>query len=176
MDLDKIGSGPKGKVPDLLHVVVEVPKGSKNKYEFDKKTGALFLDRILFTTNIYPGDYGFVPQTLCEDGDPVDVLVFVSQSNYPGTVLTVKPVALLKMIDEKGRDDKIIAVPYQKLDPRFEGIDDLKDLRKQMIQEISHFFQHMKELEPGKFVKIEGWQNSKAAKSYVMKSIKRYKS
>jgi inorganic pyrophosphatase len=174
MDLEKIGVGPKGKVPNLLHMVVEVPKGSKNKYEFDLEKGALFLSRILFTTNVYPGDYGFIPQTLCEDGDPVDVLVFVSEPNYPGTVLRVRPVALLKMIDEKGRDDKIIAVPDDTIDPRFKDIRDLKDLSKQMVDEISHFFMHMKELEPGKFVKVERWENAKVAKEFIQDSMQQY--
>lgn len=174
--MKKIGPGPKGGVPDLLHVIIEIPKGSKNKYEFNKQAGALFLDRTLFTTNVYPGDYGFVPQTLCEDGDEVDVLVIVSEPNYPGTVLRVRPVALLKMIDEKGRDDKIVAVPDDSIDPRLKGIRDLNDLLKQVMDEISHFFQHMKELEPGKFVKVEGYENAKAAKEFVTKAIKNFKS
>jgi len=173
MDTNKVGAGPKGKVPNLIHVVVEVPKSSKNKYEFDMESGALFLNRILFTTNIYPGDYGFIPNTLCDDGDPVDVLVLVSEPNYPGSVLRVRPVALLKMVDEKGRDDKVIAVPDDEIDPRFKEVRDLKNLSKQMMEEVSHFFSHMKELEPGKFVKVDGWENSKSAKSFIEDAIQK---
>ncbi len=173
MDLEKIGVGPKGKVPQLLHVVVEVEKGSRNKYEFDKDAGALILSRLLFTTNVYPGDYGFIPGTLCEDGDPADVLVFVSEPNHPGVVLRVRPVALMKMVDEKGRDDKIVAVPDDDVDPHFKDVRDLKDISKQTIEEITHFFTHMKELEPGKFVRVEGWENAKAAKAFVQDSIQR---
>lgn len=174
MDPDKLGAGPAGKVPQLLHMVVEVPKGSKNKYEFDAERCALFLSRVLFTTNVYPGDYGFVPCTLCDDGDPVDVLAIVSEPNYPNTVLRVRPIALMRMVDEKGRDDKVIAVPDDAIDPRFKDMRDLKDLSKQMVDEISHFFMHMKELEPGKFVKVERWDNAKAAKDFITDSLQQY--
>ena len=173
MDLDKIGVGPAGKVPQLLHVFVEVAKGSKNKYEFNKEADVMFLDRLLFTTNVYPGDYGFIPGTLCEDGDPVDAIVFVSEPNHPGVVLRVRPIALMKMVDEKGRDDKIVAVPDDAIDPHFKGFRDLKDISKQTIEEITHFFTHMKELEPGKFVHVEGWENAKAAKAFVQDAIER---
>ncbi len=174
MDLSKIPPGPDHRFPDVIYVVVEVPKGTKNKYEMDKESGALFLNRVLFTTNIYPGDYGFVPGTLAEDGDPMDCLVFVTQPNTPGSVIPVKPVALLKMSDENGVDNKVIAFPAAHVDPRFNDKRDLKDLPSSFRKEITHFFSHMKELEPGKWVKIKGWGNSRRAKEYLLKSRKAY--
>ena len=168
-------TGPKGKVPDVVYVIVEIPKGSRNKYEMDKESGAIFLDRDLFTSMEYPGDYGSIPQTLCGDGDPVDALVLVTESHYPGIVIPARPVALIKMTDEKGRDDKVLCVPEKKIDPRFNGMKDLKDIPDHIIKEITHFFMHMKELEPGKWTKIEKWENSKKAKKFIEESIMLYK-
>lgn len=174
MDVSKIPPGPDKKFPGIIHVVVEVPKGTKNKYEMDEKSGALILDRVLFTTNIYPGDYGFVPGTISEDGDPVDCLVFVTERNFAGAVIPVRPVALMRMEDERGSDNKIIAFPAPKVDPRFKGKNDLCDLSPQFKKEIAHFFSHMKELEPGKWVKVKGWANAKTAISYLEKCRKEY--
>lgn len=167
--------GPKDKSPDVVYIIVEVPKGTKGKYELDKKTGALILDRDLYTAMVYPGDYGSVPQTFCEDEDPVDALILVSQPHYPGIVIPARPVALMKMIDEKGRDDKILCVPDTKIDPAFKDIKDLKDVPENLILEIKSFFKHYKELEPGKWLKMEKWQGQKEAKKYILDSVKLYK-
>lgn len=167
--------GPKDKFPEVIYVIVEVSKGSKEKYEFDKKTGALFLDRDLFASMIFPGDYGSVPQTLCEDGDPVDVLVLVSQPHYPGVVIPARPVALMKMIDERGRDDKVLCVPNDRVDPSFKEIRDLKDVPEYLVLEIKNFFEHYKDLEPEKWVRVEGWQGQEEARKYILDSAKSYK-
>jgi len=166
--------GPKGKVPNVIHVFVEIPKGAREKYELNKESGILFLDRDLFTSMVYPGDYGFVPKTLCEDGDPVDALILVSQPHFPGVVIRARPIGLLKMIDENGRDDKVICVPDDKTDPRFKNIRDVKDVHPHLIKEIKHFFKHMKELEPGKWVTIERVENAEKAKKFINDSILLY--
>lgn len=167
--------GPKDRFPEIIYVIVEVPKGTKAKYEMDEKTGVLFLDRDLFTSMVYPGDYGLIPQTFCEDGDPVDALVLVSQSHYPGIVIPARPVALMRMEDEAGRDDKILCVPDIKVDTTFKDIKDLEDISEHYLLEIKHFFKHMKELEPGKWLKFEKWEGVKEAKKYILDSIKLYK-
>lgn len=167
-------TGPTGKVPDVIYVIVEVPKGTKGKYEMDEETGALILDRDLFTSMVYPGDYGSVPQTFCVDGDPVDALVLVSQPHYPGVVIPARPIALMKMTDEEGRDDKILCVPDTQVDPSFEEIKDLKDVPKHLIEEIKYFFQGYKELEPGKWIKLEEWEGAKEAKKYILDSVELY--
>lgn len=175
MGIEDIPTGPKGKVPRVCYVFVEIPMGSRNKYETDKRSGRIFLDRVLFSTERYPGDYGFIPQTLSEDGDPLDCLVLVSESNFHGAIIPVRPVAVINMSDEKGKDDKIVAVPDFKVDPRFERIKDLKDLPKHQLFEIRHFFEHMKELEPGKWVKVKGWSDAAAARAMIKKAIAAYK-
>ena len=174
MSVEDIPTGPKRKAPGVCYVFVEIPMGSKNKYEADKR-GNIFLDRVLFSTERYPGDYGFIPCTLYDDGDTLDCLVLVSEPNHPGVILPVRPVAVMRMIDEKGKDDKIIAVPDFKIDPRFDYIKDLNDIPKQYLIEIRHFFEHMKELEPGKWVKVKGWGNSTAAKAMIKKAMDKYK-
>ena len=170
-----LDTGPKNKVPNVIYVIVEVPKGTKEKYEMDEETGAFILDRDLFTSMVYPGDYGSVPRTLCEDGDPADALILVSQPHYPGVVIPARPIGLMKMIDEKGRDDKVLCVPDKKIDPRYKNIEDIKDVPIHLIAEIKHFFKHMKELEPGKWVKIERVENAERAKKFINDSIKLYK-
>ena len=172
MDISKIPAGPEGKVPEELYVVIEVPRGSQNKYELDKESGAFFLDRVLFTSMHYPFDYGFVPKTLCEDGDPLDCLVLTTWPLMPGIVVRVRPIGLLIMEDEKGQDEKLLAVPVEKIDPRFAHIQDIKDLPKSILDEIKHFFEHYKELEPGKWVKVKEWKGKQEALEFVKKVLK----
>ncbi len=167
--------GPKDKFPEVVYVIVEVPKDSKEKYELDKKTGALFLDRDLFGSMVFPGDYGSIPQTLCEDGDPIDALILVSQPHYPGVVIPVRPIGLIKMEDEKGRDEKVLCVPDDKIDPSFREVRDLKDVPEHHLLEIENFFEYYKYLEPGKWVKIEEWQDREGAYKYIGEAVKSYK-
>mgnify|MGYP000041108996 CR=1 FL=1 len=169
MSLEKLKAGPKDKVPEEVYVLIEIPKGSQNKFEFDKETGFIFVDRVLYTSMHYPFDYGFVPKTLCEDGDPLDCLVITSIPLFPGVVIKARPIGLLVMEDEKGMDEKLIAVPAEKIDPRFKEIKDIKDLPKHYLEEIKHFFEHYKELEPGKWVKIKEWKNAEEAKEFIKK-------
>jgi len=164
--------GPKGEVPDVVYVIIEVPKDSRAKYEMDEKTGALFLDRDLFTSMVYPADYGSIPHTFSKDGDPLDALVLVTQPHIPMSVIESRPVGILKMIDEKGQDDKILCVPEHTVDPRFNEVNDIKDLPAHILDEVKHFFEHMKELEKGKFIKFEKFVGAKEAKECIEESIK----
>jgi len=166
--------GPKGKFPDVVHVIVEISKGSKEKYELDKKSGVLFLDRDLFGSMIYPGDYGMVPHTLCDDGDSADALVLVNQPHIPGIVIPCRPVALMKMEDEKGSDDKLLCVPDDKIDPSFKEIRDVGDVPDYVLAEIKNFFEHYKDLEPGKWVKVKDWQGKEQAKKFLLESQENY--
>lgn len=136
--------------------MVEIPKGSRNKYELDHETGALWLDRMLFTATQYPADYGFVPETLADDGDPLDVLVLLDEPTFPGCHIRARVVGVFRMRDEKGDDEKILAVPAT--DPRWAEVTDLADLAPHLLDEISHFFAVYKELEPGKETTVLGWQ------------------
>lgn len=174
MVLEKLPSGK--NPPDDIYVVIEIPMGSGVKYEVDKKTGLVFVDRILYTSMVYPFNYGFVPQTLEEDGDPVDVLVLGSDPLAPGVVIRARPVAVLYMRDEEGPDAKIVAVPHEKIDPRYKDLKDVGDIPKAVKERIKHFFEHYKELEPGKFVKVEGWGTAEEAKKRIKEAIERYKS
>jgi inorganic pyrophosphatase len=143
-----------------LNCFVEIPKGSRNKYEYDVETGVIKLDRFLFSSMVYPTDYGFIPDTLALDGDPLDAMVCVSEPTFPGCVIPVKPIALFKMEDDKGIDDKILCVPLQ--DPAWNTLDTLEDLSKQLRDEIEHFFSVYKDLEQ-KSVRVEGWFSREAA-------------
>jgi inorganic pyrophosphatase len=151
--------------------VIEIPRGSRNKYEVDHETGRVFLDRVLFTAFTYPTDYGFFENTLGEDGDPLDVLVLLEYPLFPGVGVKVRPVGVLNMTDEAGGDAKIIAVPYK--DPRWQHIQDVNDVPEQTRKEIEHFFTHYKDLEPGKFVNIEEWGDAAAAEKLVQEAIGR---
>ena len=151
--------------------VIEIPRGSRNKYEVDHETGRVFLDRVLFTAFTYPTDYGFFENTLGEDGDPLDVLVLLEYPLFPGVGVKVRPVGVLNMTDEAGGDAKIIAVPYK--DPRWLHIQDVSDVPEQTRKEIEHFFTHYKDLEPGKFVNIEEWGDAAAAEKLVQEAIER---
>ncbi|MDP4586078.1 MAG: inorganic diphosphatase [Microbacteriaceae bacterium] len=152
--------------------VIEIPKGSRNKYEVDHKTGRVFLDRVLFTTFVYPTDYGFFENTLGLDGDPVDVLVLLDYPLFPGVGLTVRPVAVFNMTDDGGSDAKVIAVLEK--DPRWAHIQDIDDIPEFTKKEIEHFFEHYKDLEPGKWVKTEGWQGRAEAEQIVEDGIARF--
>lgn len=150
-------------------VVVEIPRGSRNKYEVDHETGRVYLDRVLFTSFVYPTDYGFFENTLGLDGDPVDVLVLLEYPVFPGVGVKVRPVGVLNMSDEAGSDAKVIAVPYK--DPRWQHIQDIDDVPQQTRDEIQHFFEHYKDLEPGKWVKLEAWGNAAEAEAIVEAGI-----
>ncbi|MCJ7467368.1 MAG: inorganic diphosphatase [Maribacter sp.] len=153
-------------------VLIEIPKGSRNKYEYDFALKRIRYDRMIFSSMMYPADYGFVPETLALDGDPLDVLVLVTEPTFPGCVIEVKPIGVFHMADEKGPDEKIISVPIA--DPIANSTRDLKDLNPHLLKEIEHFFRVYKDLEK-KIVDVEGWGDAKEAKSIVAKCKKRFK-
>lgn len=155
-----------------IEVVVEIPKGSRNKYEYDHHTGRIRLDRMLFSSVHYPSDYGFVIDTLAEDGDPLDALVLVGEPTFPGCEITAKPIGLFRMWDEMGRDDKILCVPVK--DPQWNWINQLADMPQNMLREIEHFFAVYKELEEKK-VGVDGWEPLPAALEVIEASRRRYK-
>lgn len=146
---------------DCIHVVIEIPRGSRNKYEIDHDDGRVYLDRRLFTATTYPADYGFIPDTLAGDGDPLDALVLNEEPVYPGVICEARPVGVLYMRDEAGEDAKLICVPPN--EPRFQGVHDLADLTPQLVQEIQHFFNVYKELEPNKHSSAAGMGGREAA-------------
>ncbi|MGH3620757.1 MAG: inorganic diphosphatase [Sciscionella sp.] len=152
---------------------VEVPTGSRNKYEVDHETGRIKLDRTLFTATAYPCDYGFIPDTLAEDDDPLDVLVLVEQPTFPGCVISVRPVAVFWMRDEKGPDAKILCVPAG--NPRQDHIQDKDSVAAHLLDEIGHFFQVYKDLEPGKSTDVRGWENREAAEQVVEEARQRWR-
>ncbi len=152
--------------------VIEIPKGSRNKYEVDHETGRVYLDRVLYTTFVYPTDYGYFENTLGLDGDPVDVLVLLDYPLFPGVGVKVRPVAVFNMTDDGGSDAKVIAVPDK--DPRWSQIQDIDDIPEYTKKEIEHFFEHYKDLEPGKWVKTEGWQGRAEAEAIVEEGIARF--
>ncbi len=153
--------------------VIEIPKGSRNKYEVDHVTGRVFLDRVLFTSFVYPTDYGYIENTLGLDGDPVDVLVLLDYPLFPGVGVSVRPVGVFNMTDDAGIDSKIIAVPAK--DPRWSHIQDLGDVSEFTRKEIEHFFEHYKDLEPGKWVKTEGWGDAAEADAIIQAGIEKLK-
>jgi inorganic pyrophosphatase len=152
----------------LVDVIVEIPRGSRNKYEYDHERNLIRLDRRLFSATFYPADYGFVPDTLAEDGDPLDVLVLIDEPTFPGCLVEVRPVGVFWMSDEKGPDAKIISVAHG--DPMWDGITDLDGLPKHLIQEIAHFFEVYKDLEPGKLTKVGGFEGVEAAWEEIERS------
>ncbi len=167
-----IGANP----PDDLNVIVEVPVGGAPiKYEFDKPSGALVVDRFLNASMRYPCNYGFVPHTLSDDGDPIDVLVAGTPAVVPGAVLAARPVGALMMEDEAGGDEKIIAVPPSRLNTYYDGVKNYDDLPKMLLDQIEHFFNHYKALEPNKWVKINGWVGADEARDMIVKAIARAK-
>lgn len=166
----RVGNHP----PDDINVIVEVPVGGEPiKYELDKASGALVVDRFLYTPMRYPGNYGFVPHTLCGDGDPLDVLVASTRALVPGSVINCRPVGVLVMEDESGMDEKVIAVPSSKLTRRYDAVRTLADLPEITRSQIEHFFQHYKDLEAGKWVKIVRWGDAASARKVILAAVKR---
>jgi len=173
MGLEHIEAGR--ALPDDINVVIEIPaKSDPIKYEVDKKSGMVMVDRFVGTSMYYPCDYGFIPHTLSEDGDPVDVLVVTPYALHPGVVIRCRPIGMLRMTDESGPDAKILAVPVDKLTPNYKNIQKPEDLGQSFLDQVSHFFQHYKDLEKGKWVKIDGWENIEAARKEILASIERY--
>jgi inorganic pyrophosphatase len=174
MNIDAI---PIGKAPpDDLNVIIEVPLGGEPiKYEIDKASGALFVDRFLYTPMRYPGNYGFIPHTLCGDGDPLDVLVMNSRPLVPGAVVRSRPVGVLFMEDDGGQDEKILAVPVHKLTAMYDKVHDVADIQDIQVERVKHFFTHYKDLEPGKWAKISHVGNATEAKRVILESIERAK-
>ena len=174
MRVDQI---PVGKnAPDDVNVIIEVPVGGEPiKYEMDKDAGTLVVDRFLYTAMRYPGNYGFIPHTLSEDGDPCDVLIANTRAIVPGAVMSVRPVGVLLMEDEAGGDEKIIAVPSSKLTQRYDKVKSYSDLPDITLAQIQHFFEHYKDLEPGKWVKVVRWGSAEDAKRLIEEGIERAK-
>ncbi len=158
-------------VPHDINVVIEIPQGSSVKYEVDKSTGALVVDRFLFTPMSYPAAYGFIPQTLADDGDPMDALVLVPSAIVPGAVIRCRPIGVLHMTDEAGLDEKIICVPHDKVHPLYKDVRTTADLPEIVRQQITHFFETYKDLEPGKWVKVTGFGSLEDAYGIIMKSV-----
>jgi inorganic pyrophosphatase len=174
MSLDKVTPGK--KAPDEFNVIIEIPmNGAPIKYEVDKESGAIFVDRFMTTAMHYPTNYGYVPQTLSGDGDPVDVLVITPFALQPGIVVTCRPIGILKMQDEAGEDGKVLAVPTAKLLPHYKNIQSLEDVSPITLKSITHFFEHYKDLEEGKWVKVLGWEGIEAARKEVTDGIANYK-
>ena len=174
MRLDAIPIG--AKAPHEVNVVIEVQVGGEPiKYEMDKESGALFVDRFLYTPMRYPGNYGFIPHTLSGDGDPCDVLVANTRAIVPGAVMSCRPVGVLLMEDESGLDEKIIAVPTSKLTQRYDKVQNYSDLPDITLQQIQHFFEHYKDLEPGKWVKVVRWGNAEDAHKLILEGVARAK-
>lgn len=170
MDISKIPLG--NNPPWDINVIIEVPLGSDPvKYELDKASGAMFVDRFLHTSMHYPGNYGFVPHTLAEDGDPVDVLVVGRVPVVPGAVLRARPVGVLIMEDEEGNDEKILAVPVDDLHPFWSNISSFRDLPKTLVETVAHFFGHYKDLEDGKWVKVKRWGEAEEATELIRQGI-----
>lgn len=157
--------------PKEINVLIEIPQGSSVKYEFDKEMEAMVVDRFAFTAMFYPFNYGYIPATHAEDGDPVDVLVISKYPVHPGTVIPSRPIGMLEMEDEEGIDTKILAVPLPKIDPFMEHIQDIKDVPAATKNQIKHFFEYYKKLEPGKWVKVKEWKGRKVAEREIEKVL-----
>jgi inorganic pyrophosphatase len=173
MQLDAVSAGR--NPPDEVNVIVEVPVGGEPiKYEMDKVSGALVVDRFLYTSMRYPGNYGFIPRTLSDDGDPCDVLIANQRAIIPGAIVAVRPVGVLKMRDEAGDDEKILAVPVPRLTRRYENVHNYTDLPEITIQQVQHFFEHYKDLETSKWVKVTGWGDAADARAVITTAMARY--
>ena len=174
MSLNNVTPGK--NAPDTFNVVIEIPMNSDPiKYEVDKATGTLFVDRFMTTAMYYPANYGYVPQTLSGDGDPVDVLVITPVPLIPGVVVTCRPIGILKMEDEAGIDGKVLAVPIDKVLPIYSHWKTVTDINPMRLKAISHFFEHYKDLEPGKWVKVSGWVGVDAAHKEITDGLAAYK-
>ena len=166
MGLDLVSAGR--NVPDEINVIIEIPKDAEPvKYEVDKASGAIFVDRILSTPMRYPCNYGYVPGTLGDDGDPLDALVILPLPLIPGSVIRCKPVGMLRMTDEAGGDEKLVVVPVEKIFAGYAHIQDIDGVSGHWLERIGHFFEHYKDLEKGKWVKLDGWTNAADRKSVV---------
>lgn len=173
MNLDRVPSGR--DMPNDINVIIEIPmNGDPIKYELDKETGAMFVDRFMSTAMHYPCNYGYIPHTISEDGDPVDVLVITPVPLITGVVVRCRPLGMLKMMDEAGGDAKLLAVPVDKLCNIYRAIQTPRDLPELTLAQIAHFFEHYKDLEPGKWVKVEGWLGPEEAKKEIMDGVKRF--
>jgi len=169
MDVSKISPGK--DVPNDINVVIEIPQGSQVKYEVDKDSGAIFVDRFLFTPMAYPAAYGFIPGTLAADGDPADALVLAPAAVVPGAVIRARPIGMLKMEDESGQDEKIICVPHDKIHPQFTDVKSIDDLPEITRKAIEHFFERYKDLEPNKWVKVTGWAGKEEAGKVIKAAL-----
>lgn len=165
-----VGKNP----PSDIYVVIEIPKDSNIKYEVDENTGILLVDRKLYTAMTYPFNYGFIPQTKEKDGDPIDALILSNDQYSPLSVVRSKPIGVLIMEDEEGKDSKIIAVPHKKIDTSYSKFDEIDQIDKETLDKIKHFFEHYKELEKDKFVKVIGWENKDQSEKIVLDGIKRF--
>ena len=173
MNLDRVPSGR--DLPNDFNVIIEIPmNGDPIKYELDKETGAMFVDRFMSTAMHYPCNYGYIPHTLSDDGDPVDVLVLTPVPLISGVVVRCRPVGVLKMADEAGSDAKLLAVPVDKLCGIYRNIQEPADLPELSLRTIAHFFEHYKDLEPNKWVKVQGWEGPEAAKAEIMAGVANY--
>ena len=173
MSFEKVPAGK--SLPDDFYVVIEIPMNSAIKYEIDKDADALFVDRLVSTPMHYPANYGYIPQTLCGDGDAADVLVLFPQPVQAGSVIRCRPIAVLKMTDEAGEDAKILAVPHDKLTTLYSHVKSSADLPAVVLSQIEHFFEHYKDLEKGKWVKVEGWGDLEEARAEILKAAETYK-
>ncbi|MFN8500198.1 MAG: inorganic diphosphatase [Anaerolineae bacterium] len=162
---------PGPEAPDLIYTVVEVPRGSKNKYEYDKNLGLIRLDRVLFSAMYYPGDYGFIPQTYYDDGDPLDVIVMVGEPSFPGALIVARPIGMFRMLDNGEPDDKILAVPNS--DPLYGAYHDISDIPQHYLNEVAHFFSVYKDLQGVKVTPV-GWENAASAKRAITHAMRLY--
>ena len=175
MQLNAVSAGR--NPPEEINVIVEVPVGGEPiKYEMDKVSGALVVDRFLYTAMRYPGNYGFIPRTLSEDGDPCDVLIANQRGIITGAIVAARPVGVLKMQDEAGGDEKILAVPVPRLTRRYENVHNYTDLPEITIQQVQHFFEHYKDLETSKWVKVVGWGDANEARRLIVTAMERFAS
>ncbi|NPA27724.1 MAG: inorganic diphosphatase [Epsilonproteobacteria bacterium] len=172
MDISKIGYG---ECPNKVKAVIEVPYGSNIKYEIDKESGAIEVDRVMFSAMFYPANYGFVPNTLSDDGDPADILVLTDYSLIPGAVINSRLIGVLLMEDESGVDEKLIAVPHEKVDPTYKDINDITDLPEHTLNKIKNFFETYKMLEPNKWVKVKEFKGKDEATKILEAAIKNFK-
>ncbi len=172
MDLNKIGHGEN---PDKVHALIEIPYGSNIKYEIDKDSGAIFVDRVMYSAMYYPANYGFVPNTLAADGDPADILVLNEYPLIPGSVIKCRLIGVLVMEDESGMDEKLLAVPVSKVDPTYENVKDINDLPAHTLDKIKNFFETYKILEPNKWVKVKEYKGKEEAAKILEEAIKNYK-
>lgn len=172
LDAISVGENP----PDEVNVIVEVPIGGEPiKYEMDKAAGTMVVDRFLYTSMRYPGNYGFIPHTLSEDGDPADALIISQRTLVPGAVIATRPIGVMKMRDEAGGDEKILVVPVSRITRRYENVTNYTDLPAILVSQIEHFFSHYKDLESGKWAEAEGWGDHKEAKRLIAEAIERAK-